>query len=129
MKGYQLLLDSEFLNQVMGMVTAHDELKYSIMHWLVHELRKNTEIRSLCIEIDVVKINFHGSTYPGIGIHYLNQNPGLNFTDKDNTADYGNQIEAKIAEIYQSESFLNFFDYIQKNQMEIYQCLQAYKSK
>src|SRR5688500_9031746 len=121
MKGYQLLLDSEFLNKVMGMANAHHELKYYIMYWLVNELRNDTEIKSLPVEIDVVKINFHGSVYPGIGVHYLDQQPDLNFTNKDNSTDYGLQIEEKAREIYKKRSFLNFFDYIQNNQSEIYQ--------
>src|SRR5687768_829067 len=116
MKGYQLLLDSDVLNQVMGMVTAHNELKYSIMHWLVNELRNDTEIKSLPVEIDVVKINFHGSVYPGIGVHYFNQQPHLNFANNDNTTDYGTQVESKAEEIYKSMSFLYFFDYVHRNQ-------------
>jgi hypothetical protein len=129
MKGYQLLLEGEFLNQVMGLATAHDELKYSIMHWIVNELKKDTEIRSLPIEIDVVKITFHGSTYPGIGIHYLNQKPGLNFTDEDNITDYGPLIEVKTEEIYRRNSFSNFFNYVYKNRTEIYQGLEDYKNE
>lgn len=129
MKGYQLLLNGEFLNQIMGMATLYDELKYSIMHWVMNELREDTEIKSLSIEIDVVKIHFHGSVYPGIGVHYLNQKSDLNFTDEDNLTDYGSLIEAKAEEIYKTRSFLEFFDHIHNNRNEIYRGLEDYKNE
>jgi hypothetical protein len=129
MKGYQLLLESEFLNQVMGLATAEDELKYAITHWLVDQVRKDDEISGLPIEIDVVKIHFHGSVYPCIGVHYVNQKPNLRFTDPDDTPDYGLLIEAQLEEIYKTHSFASFFDYVHKHQREIYQGLKEYKQK
>ncbi len=125
MKGYQLLLDSEFLNRLMS--TSQEELAFAGMHWLLAELSKDTAINQLPIEIDIVKVTFHGSVFPGIGVHYLNQKPNLRLIDQDDTPDYGPMLEARLEEIYKSGSFSSFVEYVQQHQAQINQGFNSYK--
>ncbi len=115
------------MNRLMR--TEQEELAFSAMYWLVAALRKDRAISMLPIEIDIVKVTFHGSVFPGIGVHYLNQKPNLRFIDRDDTPDYGPMLETRLEELYKTSSFSSFVEYVHQHQAEINQGFEEYKQK
>jgi len=72
-KNYQVIEPS----QLVGLFgdPKHFEFAVAIFHWLINELNADPEIQSQNIEIEVIRVTYHGS-YPALGIHYKNKTHG-----------------------------------------------------
>lgn len=112
-KGYQLV-EPVFCSPLIHEVS--DETTIAILHWLIDELKEDPTIKELPIEIDVIII-YRYEPFPGIGIHYLN----------DDTDDLDLLIEQKLEELYKSLPFSRFYGYIIKNKEAINNTIQKLK--
>jgi hypothetical protein len=93
-KTYQIIEPS----QLAGLFgnPKHFEFAVAIFYWLIRELNADPEIQSRNIEIEVIRVTYHGS-YPALGIYY-----------KDKThEDVGSLVTASVEKLLREKPVID----------------------
>lgn len=115
MKGYQLI-EPFFLPELIRQ-DATLEVCIAVLCWLVDCLKKEEELKSLPIEIDLIKAEYMGA-YPCIGIHYLD----------NSERDWGPEVTAKVESYFQKEYLPAYNNYLTENTIEIQQAIDKFNN-